>query len=59
MQELEEGKRQLDEATAKSKEKVSKLERKYFEEKVRLQKEVATKLAEMKKVPPISSAFIY
>lgn len=50
LHELEMTKKALEDATAKNKEKVAKLERKYFEEKLRLQKEVAVKLTEMKKV---------
>lgn len=51
LQDLEENKKVIEDLTKKSKEKVAKLERKYLEEKVRLQKEVTAKLAEMKKVP--------
>lgn len=49
LQELEDCKKALEDTNVKSKEKVLKLERKYFEEKLRLQKEVTSKLAEMKK----------
>eukprot|EP01112_Ceratiomyxa_fruticulosa_P005397 TRINITY_DN1601_c0_g2_i1.p1 TRINITY_DN1601_c0_g2~~TRINITY_DN1601_c0_g2_i1.p1 ORF type:complete len:511 (+),score=142.15 TRINITY_DN1601_c0_g2_i1:101-1633(+) len=46
---LDHYKKSLEEATVQNKEKVAKLERKYYEEKVRLQKEVNQKVAEIKK----------